>query len=176
VSRDPARQVLDKYAHSGARPPASPSPACLMLIVSVCPDSSSGMPLKPAWSIHGSARTPNNRLSANIPPSEPQRAAGRPTGRTTGRSRTACTSLAAMIVAGRVTTEISDRLQRNRRSATQRSLGRQCELTAVSVSTLLRNRPFSLTSVELWQPPSRAETGKASLVLMQSATLALISV
>jgi hypothetical protein len=66
-------------------------------IASVFPDSSSGTLLRPAWSIHGSARTPNDRLSAKIPPSEPQSAAGRPTGRTTERSRTACTSLAAMI-------------------------------------------------------------------------------
>ena len=35
-------------------------------IVSVFPDSSSATPLRPAWSIHGSTRTPNDQLSAKL--------------------------------------------------------------------------------------------------------------
>jgi hypothetical protein len=35
-------------------------------IAFVYPDSSSGTPLRPAWSFHGSAQTPSDRLSAKI--------------------------------------------------------------------------------------------------------------
>ena len=41
--------------------------ACpVVAIVSVFPDSSSATPLRPAWSIHGSTRTPNDQLTAKI--------------------------------------------------------------------------------------------------------------
>src|SRR5713226_8864797 len=38
----------------------------IVVPVSVFPDSSSATPLRPAWSTHGSTRTPNDQLSAKI--------------------------------------------------------------------------------------------------------------